>query len=230
MFANQVSVQSRPIGHQFSPYADNGGTCVAVAGKDFALIATDTRLSSGFSIYTRDQPKLFKLTNKCVLASTGCWCDIITFVKMTTARFTMYEQDHNKTISTPAAAQLISNLLYYRRFFPYYISNIIAGLDESGHGVVYSYDPVGHCEKNMYRAGGSSCSLIQPLLDNQIGLKNQENANVAGRMLTIEEAKSLVKDVFVSATERDIYCGDSIAIRIITKDGIKDESFALRRD
>jgi len=82
-----------------------------------------------------------------------------------------YEQDHNQVISTPAAAQLISNLLYYRRFFPYYISNIVAGLDESGAGVVYSYDPVGHCERNMYRAGGSSSALIQPLLDNQIGQK-----------------------------------------------------------
>jgi len=141
----------------------------------------------------------------------------------------MYEQDHNQVISTPAAAQLISNLLYYRRFFPYYISNIVAGLDESGAGVVYSYDPVGHCERNMYRAGGSSSALIQPLLDNQIGQKNQEGVSGV-RVLSVEEALKLVKDVFISAAERDIYCGDSILIKVITKDGIKEEQFALRRD
>jgi hypothetical protein len=30
-------------------------------------------------------------------------------------------------------------------------------------------------ERNMYRAGGASCTLLQPLLDNQVGLKNMEN-------------------------------------------------------
>jgi 20S proteasome subunit beta 6 len=34
---------------------------------------------------------------------------------------------------------------------------------------------VGHVERNMYRAGGASCTLLQPLLDNQVGLKNMEN-------------------------------------------------------
>ena len=47
-------------------------------------------------------------------------------------------------------------------------SNILAGLDDSGRGVIYSYDPVGHMEKCTYRAGGSSVSLLQPLLDNQV--------------------------------------------------------------
>ena len=140
----------------------------------------------------------------------------------------MYTQDHNKTITTPALAQLISNMLYNKRFFPYYISNIIGGLDEEGKGVLYSYDPVGHCERNMYRAGGSSAALVQPLLDNQIGLKNQ--TGVQPRDLSVDSAIKIIKDVFISAAERDIYVGDSIDIRIISKDGIRKETFNLRRD
>lgn len=71
-------------------------------------------------------------------------------------------------MSAAALAQMLSTMLYGRRFFPYYVSNVIAGLDEEGNGVVYSYDPVGHCDKNMYHAGGSSGALLQPLLDSQV--------------------------------------------------------------
>ena len=37
-----------------------------------------------------------------------------------------------KKMSSSAAAQLLSVTLYYRRFFPYYAFNMIAGLDENG--------------------------------------------------------------------------------------------------
>ena len=71
-------------------------------------------------------------------------------------------------MSLPACAQMMSNVLYSKRFFPYSVSNVMAGLDDDGVGWVYSYDPVGHMEKCNYRAGGSSVSLLQPLLDNQV--------------------------------------------------------------
>lgn len=80
----------------------------------------------------------------------------------------MYKHEHQKEMTTPAAAQMLSIMLYHKRFFPYYVSNILAGLDENGKGCIYSYDPIGHCEKTTYRAGGSAGALLQPLLDNQV--------------------------------------------------------------
>lgn len=74
-------------------------------------------------------------------------------------------------MSAAAVAQMLSTILYGRRFFPYYVSNVVAGLDEAtGKGVIYSYDPVGHCEKGQFHAGGSSGALLQPLLDNQVSI------------------------------------------------------------
>lgn len=74
-------------------------------------------------------------------------------------------------MSAAAVAQMLSTILYGRRFFPYYVSNVVAGLDEAtGKGVIYSYDPVGHCEKGQFHAGGSSGALLQPLLDNQVNM------------------------------------------------------------
>eukprot|EP00967_Tisochrysis_lutea_P017147 scaffold19404_cov24-Tisochrysis_lutea.AAC.1 len=48
------------------------------------------------------------------------------------ARHVMYQYNHNKPMSLPAAAQLLSNTLYYKRFFPYYTFNLVAGLDPEG--------------------------------------------------------------------------------------------------
>ena len=36
-------------------------TVLAIAGEDFSVIASDTRLSEGFQIYTRDLPKTYQL-------------------------------------------------------------------------------------------------------------------------------------------------------------------------
>jgi hypothetical protein len=44
----------------------------------------------------------------------------------------MYEHEHNKKMSTVAVAAMLSTMLYSRRFFPYYVYNIVAGLDEEG--------------------------------------------------------------------------------------------------
>ncbi|KAF5299674.1 hypothetical protein FQA39_LY11469 [Lamprigera yunnana] len=217
-----------PTKHHFSPYADNGGSIVAIAGDDYVIIGGDTRLSTGFQIYTREQSKLFPLSKTTVLGCAGCWCDTLTLTRLLNARMQMYEQEHNKTMSTTATAQMLSTVLYYKRFFPYYISNMLVGLDNEGKGCVFSYDPIGHCERSNYRAGGSAGALLQPLLDNQVGLKNMQN--VKQEPIPMERALSIIKDIFISAAERDIYTGDGIHINIITKDGIKSDSFPLRKD
>lgn len=215
---------------EFSPYTDNGGTAVGIAGKDYVLIASETRLSTGYSIRTREQSKIFPLTSKILLAATGCFCDALTFAKVIEARTKNYLYEHNRTISTAACAQLVSNMLYYKRFFPYYISPLLAGLDENGKGLLYSYDPVGHCEQHVYRAVGSSATLIQPVLDNKVGLKNVKGFLPEPAQLSVEEALKLVKDVFVSAAERDIYVGDFVIIHVITAAGTQTHKFPLRKD
>lgn len=44
----------------------------------------------------------------------------------------MYKHANNKTMTSGAIAAMLSTILYGRRFFPYYVYNIIGGLDEEG--------------------------------------------------------------------------------------------------
>ncbi|XP_027021440.1 proteasome subunit beta type-1 [Tachysurus fulvidraco] len=214
--------------HKFSPYSFNGGTVLAVAGEDFSIVASDTRLSEGYSIHSRDSPKCYKLTDQTVIGCSGFHGDCLTLTKIIDARLKMYKHSNNKTMTSGAIAAMLSTILYGRRFFPYYVYNIIGGLDEQGRGAVYSFDPVGSYQRDAYKAGGSASAMLQPLLDNQIGYKNMEN--VEQLPLTLDKAIQLVKDVFISAAERDVYTGDALKICIVTKDGILEENVPLRRD
>jgi len=63
--------------------------------------------------------------------------------------------------------------------------------------------------------------------NSQIGHKNRHDPN---HRLTADEAVAIIKDVFVTATERDIYTGDSVEIKLIKKTGITTELFSLKTD
>lgn len=231
----EIATAANPVGHHFSPYEMNGGTLIAVAGADYVIVASDTRLSEGYSILSRDEPHTFALQPHCMIGCVGFHGDCLTFVKKLEIRLRMYEYENSlKTMSTPAIAQLASTLLYYKRFFPYYVNTIVGGLMPDGQGAVYSYDPVGSFEREMYRASGSSAALIQPLLDSQFGLKNLNGNFTLNKSLVCTKSRdaavAIVRDAFISAAERDIYCGDSVTINVITKDGVKTEHYPLRKD
>lgn len=71
-------------------------------------------------------------TDKVVLASSGMQADMMTLHKTLRMRLVKYQQNHQKDMSLTAASQMLSNMLYTRRFFPYYTFNVLGGIDEKG--------------------------------------------------------------------------------------------------
>merc|ERR1719163_2649000 len=181
-------------------------------------------MSTGFNIKSRHVSKIYTINQKTVLGTGGFRGDITTLQKLLRAKVTQYEHQHGEAILPHAVAQSLANTLYGRRFFPYYTWNVLAGIDHDGVGAVYSYDPVGNYERVRVSVTGSGESLIQPLLDNQLERQHQQLAAKPPPLhvdLSVDATVDLVKDAFVSASERDIRTGDSVEICIITKDGIK---------
>ncbi|CAO3623233.1 unnamed protein product [Cunninghamella echinulata] len=220
---------SVPIEHKFEPYDDNGGTSVAIAGKDFCVVASDTRQSTGYSINSRTSPKAYILSDSSVIAMNGFHADGLTLKKVLDQRLKWYKFSHDKDMSCDALAQMLSNTLYQRRFFPYYSFCVLGGVDEKGEGGVYCYDAIGSYERELARANGSAAALIQPFLDNQVNRKNQQN--VSKEPLELDTVLRIVKDAFTSATERDIYTGDNLDIFIIRKgQPVELQQYPLKKD
>ena len=116
--------------------------------------------------------------------------------------------------------------------FPYYTFNILAGLDQNGKGGVYSYDAIGSFERSTHACQGSGQPLIQPLLDNRIGLRNQVFKSPEDKpSYTAGDIVKFVKVALTSAAERDIYTGDSAEIFIFESgQEVVTDSVQLRSD
>jgi 20S proteasome subunit beta 6 len=216
-------------------------TTLAVAGSDFAVAIADDRVSKGYSICTRKGCKITKLyvffvsessfylrTDQCVILTSGMLADQITLHKVLLTKIKLYEADMHKSPSIEAIAQMLSTTLYYKRFFPYYTFNLLAGVDSNGKGAVYGYDAIGSYERLSQGAQGSGRSLVQSILDNQVSKTNQ--LIPTGAAVTVDDLKTLCKDAISSACERDIYTGDSATICVISSEGVRFEKMELRKD
>ena len=153
-----------PREHRFSPYEFNGGTVIGIAGDDFVVLGADTRLSSGYSILSRDVSKATVFNDTVMMATGGCRTDVATLQKVLKVRAAQYHIQHKEHIGCTQTAQLLSTTLYYRRFFPYYAFNIVAGIDSEGKGGVFTYDAIGFVNMHSVHHLAVRCSTAHTLI------------------------------------------------------------------
>ncbi|AEA38717.1 26S proteasome SU B6 (nucleomorph) [Cryptomonas paramecium] len=210
----------------FNPYQNNSGTIISIANQNYCVVVSDTRYLNGFSIPTRFQTRIFKISEKIILASAGMFADAFFFQKKTKTSIKDYEYGIKKAISVESCAFYISSLLYSKRFFPYYVFNVLSGLDENDKGSVYSFDSVGSFEKLKFNCIGESCAAIQPLLDSYFEHQLKLKFNL--RTKSIQDLINSIKEFFLKASKRKIDIGDGLQFFIINKKGIINENYLLR--
>jgi 20S proteasome subunit beta 6 len=60
------------------------------------MVAADTRISQGYSILSREYSKTTKLTDKCVITSSGMVADIDALHKLLITKVRIYERQHRR--------------------------------------------------------------------------------------------------------------------------------------
>jgi 20S proteasome subunit beta 6 len=62
------------------------------------------------------------------------------FVRISFGKKQWYRHAHSKEMPIQAIARLIQTMLYGKRFFPYYVYNILGGIEEDGAFVRLLHD------------------------------------------------------------------------------------------
>ncbi|RBQ87449.1 hypothetical protein VDGD_03131 [Verticillium dahliae] len=121
----------------------DGGACVAMVGKDCVAIACDLRLGLQALTVSNNFPKIFQYGDV-FLGLTGLATDVTTVGDLFRYKSNMYRLREERNIAPRTFANLVSSSLYERRFGPYFVSPVVAGLDpKTGKPFICGFDSIG---------------------------------------------------------------------------------------
>ena len=149
-------------------------------------------------------------------------------------------------------ANLLSQVLFSRRGFPFYAFCIAAGLHVSeagGGGRVFVYDAIGSYEEVAVATTGTGRDLLQPILDGKfrtlvaatstsddtpslsasspaLAVINRKRTTTVPTQVdcTEEEAISILIDGYRSVSEREIGVGDNMVLCVVRRKKTKQQS------
>ena len=189
-----------------------GATTVGVIFNGGVLLAAEKRVTYGNFIMSKGGIKVFKVTDRIGVACAGLVGDMQILAKEMEAQANLFSMDTSRKISVRAAAKLLANVLFNRRYSPLFTQTIVGGLDEEGPSL-FVLDVLGSLIPDKYAVVGSGTEIA-------IGVIEETYKET----MSEEEAKELVTRAIKSAISRDSMSGDGIDFLIITKEGITEES------
>ena len=101
---------------------------MAMKGQDCVAIASDLRFGQQLSTVTTDFSKAFQMAPNLWMGLTGLATDVQTVHQKMEFRKNMYELTESRKMTPKTFAAVLSNMLYERRFGPYFINPVVAGL------------------------------------------------------------------------------------------------------
>merc|ERR1712184_106870 len=114
-----------------SIFSYNGGACVVMKGAGCVAIASDLRFGEELQTVTCDFSKAFQMDPHLWMGLTGLATDVQTVQQKMEFRKNMYELSESRTMKPETFSAVLSNMLYERRFGPFFVGPVIAGLDPS---------------------------------------------------------------------------------------------------
>ena len=185
-----------------------GAATVGITTSEGVVITADKRANWGYTVISKAATKILPIAENILLGSAGVSGDFQALSSYLIAETELFKYENRRPITVKAAAQLLSNILFSRRYIPFLTQTLIGGYDEDG-AHLFSLDLAGSLIEEKYAAVGTATSLVLGVLE----ARYQEG-------ITQEEAMELGIKAVRSATRRDALSGEGIDQIAISPKGI----------
>ncbi len=193
--------------------AFHGTTTTGIVCKDGVVLATDKRATSGSFIASKTVNKIYKIGNHLASTMAGRVADAQSIMDVIRAEAALFEIEYERSMPVKAASNLMANILFGSRFFPYYIQTIVAGVDDEGSHA-FNLDFFGSMIREDYICTGSGSPIAYAIIE--------ENYH---EDITVEEALSVLIRAVNAAMNRDSASGDGFnAVKITREEGYQELS------
>jgi len=198
----------------------NGGAVVAMVGKNCVGIASDMRFGVQAQTLGFNQPKIYKINDRTFIGLAGLATDNQTLYEKLKFRTNLYRLREERDINPKIFANLVSSLLYEKRFGPYFAEPVICGLDGE-KPFICAMDLIGAplFAEDFVLAGSSSAEAMHGVCETlyRPNLEPDDLFETLGQCL-------------LSAVDRDAMSGWGGIVTIITKDGTITKYLKGRQD
>lgn len=212
-----------------------------MVGKDCVAIACDLRLGMQALTISNNFPKVFNYAPSTYLGLTGLATDVNTVSDLLRYKVNMYRLREERNIAPQTLANLVSSSLYEKRFGPFFVSPVLAGINETtGKPFICGFDSIGCIDfaKDFIVSGTASEQLFgtceglwEPdmvcLLNSCVALRNRAN------IVTLKEAEDLfetISQALLAAVDRDALSGWGAQVWIIEKEKVTQRLLKGRQD
>jgi len=202
----------------------NGGSVIAMVGKDCVAIASDLRLGNQALTISCNFEKVAPVTDRLYLGLAGLATDVTTLREHFRYRVNMYTIKEERQITPETFAKLVSSSLYQKRFGPWFAEPVIAGVSKTPSGAIKPFiaaaDLIGclNFAKDFVVAGTASDKLHGVAE----GLWEPD--------LEPEDLFETISQTLMNAVDRDAFSGWGAVVHVITNDKVITRTLKGRMD
>eukprot|EP00929_Paragymnodinium_shiwhaense_P001453 TRINITY_DN101692_c0_g1_i1.p1 TRINITY_DN101692_c0_g1~~TRINITY_DN101692_c0_g1_i1.p1 ORF type:complete len:241 (+),score=43.22 TRINITY_DN101692_c0_g1_i1:108-725(+) len=199
----------------------NGGAIVAMTGKDCVAIAADTRHGiRQLQTMSCNRQKTFKMTDQCYVGLAGLATDVQTLSQLLEFRLKLYELREERVIQPETLGNLLSSMLYEKRFGPWLCEPVVAGLGKDKKPFICSYDFIGAMSiSEDFTVAGTSTDQLYGVCE-----------SFWRPDMNKDELFETVSQCLLSAVDRDCLAGWGGVVTIITPTEITTKHLKGRMD